>query len=339
MNNTQSVAGQWAPISNVTGEVPRGRSSNAAAVIDDKLYVFSGEHSPRAPVDGDVFALDIAAKTWQRYANASGWPSARVGHAGAVVDGKLYIYGGRASADGAQTMGDFWCFDPKQATTDAAWTRLHPEGTCPPPLSYHTMTSSDRTIYIFGGCTADHGRSNQLWAFDVDKQQWQQLTSDEPSTMPSPCQRGGASLVNASDGLHVLFGYNGKEEQRDHWLWDKTARHWRQLLCATGPAARSVTDVVYLPGVGASGSLFVFGGEFTPSAQGHEGAGSYHNDAWLFDLASQSWSQAGSGSTALVPSARGWFSTLPLSNRSVIVFGGFNGEARISDVHIWSASA
>lgn len=57
------------------------------------------------------------------------------------------------------------------------------------------------------------------------------------------------------------------------------------------PAPRSVTDLVALPAVGRHGALFVFGGEFTPSSQGHDGAGEFHRDAWLFDLDSEQWTK------------------------------------------------
>ena len=329
------MVGRWSTIL-VSGDVPQGRSSTSVGVIDRKLYAFSGEHTPRAPVDGDVFELEIDTLIWHQIRRESGWPLARVGHAGVAHGGKLYIYGGRTSADEAQTMSDFWCFDPQKIGTSNEWTSLPLTGTPPPPLSYHSMTSDSQTLYIFGGCTPDHGRSNHIWSFDLQQQRWEQLTpAAGQESEPQPEGRGGASIVHASDGLHVLFGYNGKEELADHWLWDKQVRRWDLLSGDSGPRARSVTDVVFLRGVGEKGSLFVFGGEFTPSAQGHEGAGSYHNDAWLFDIALSTWSPAvQAGGSA--PSARGWFSSVAWGDEAVLVFGGFDGKERVGDVHKWS---
>ena len=288
-------------------------------------------------MDGDVFELDVDAQIWRRIRRESGWPLARVGHAGVVHGAQLYIYGGRTSADEAQTMSDFWCFNPQKIGASDAWTPLPLSGTPPPPLSYHSMTSDSQTLYIFGGCTPDHGRSNHMWAFDLRQQTWDQLTpaADQQQDGSEPESRGGASVVHASDGLHVLFGYNGKEELADHWLWNKQDRRWDLLSGDKGPRARSVTDVVFVRGVGAKGSLFVFGGEFTPSAQGDEGAGSYRRDAWLFDIASSTWSPAvRAGDSA--PSARGWFSSVALDDETVLVYGGFDGEDRVGDVHKWS---
>ena len=330
------MIGCWSAISTF-GDTPPGRSSTSVGVINRKLYAFSGEHTPRAPVDGDVFELDVDTQIWRRIRRESGWPPARVGHAGVVHGGQLYIYGGRTSADEAQTMSDFWCFNPQKIGTSDVWTSLSLTGTPPPPLSYHSMASDSQTLYIFGGCTPDHGRSNHIWEFDLQQQRWEQLTpaAGQQRDGSEPEGRGGASIVHASDGLHVLFGYNGKEELADHWLWNKQDRRWDRLTSNDGPPARSVTDVVFVRGVGAKGSLFVFGGEYTPSAQGHEGAGSYHRDAWLFDIASSTWSSAvRAGDSA--PSARGWFSSVALGEEAVLVYGGFDGKERVGDVHKWS---
>jgi hypothetical protein len=88
------------------------------------------------------------------------------------------------------------------------------------------------------------------------------------------------TLVCSSSALpggqvHVLFGYNGKSEQEDHYIFDLASSRWSRVRVADAitPTARSVTDVVYLGSLGAQGSLLVYGGEFTPSVNGHEGAG------------------------------------------------------------------
>jgi hypothetical protein len=39
-------------------------------------------------------------------------PIARVGHAGAVCDGKFFIHGGRTAYDAEKTLDDLWSFTP-----------------------------------------------------------------------------------------------------------------------------------------------------------------------------------------------------------------------------------
>lgn len=264
----------------------------------------------------------------------------RVGHAGAVCQSKLYIYGGRASVEHDKTLDDLWQLD---LVGDLKWKAVEAKGESSPPpaLSYHSMTSDGKsTVYIFGGCTVE-ARSGELYAFDVDRSEWKHLTASavETESGAQPTARGGPAVVYASDGIHVLFGYNGKEELADHWVWNEKGQNWIEIKSELRPPARSVTDAVYLAQVGAQGSIFVFGGEYTPSKLGHDGAGEYHSDAWLYDIAEGYWKTvADDGKGDGVPKARGWFNTVALQDgKSALIFGGFDGEARINDVHVWTA--
>jgi len=112
---------------------------------------------------------------------------------------------------------------------------------------------------------------------------------------------------------------------------------WKKLEHLVSPPARSVTDVVHLPGLGNAGSLFVFGGEFTPSSQGHEGAGTYRDDSWVYDLESNKWIEYKNQENDVIPTARGWFSSCALQDgASVLIFGGFDGTGRLDDSYIWT---
>ena len=149
--------------------------------------------------------------------------------------------------------------------------------------------------------------------------------------------------------LHALFGYNGTEELDTHYTYTlatptTSATGWQLQSHSTGdrPAPRSVTDTVYVSSIDG---LFTFGGEYTPSVQGHEGAGSYHDSAYVYRVASGEWvrvsggSSGGNGSDG-GPSARGWFNTCALTDGTgAVVFGGFDGTSRINDVHVWTAES
>ena len=156
------------------------------------------------------------------------------------------------------------------------------------PLSYQAMAATGDYVYVFGGCKPV-GRSNDLFCYHVKDQVWSALSVGAVANSPS--ERGGPALVALPDAVHVLFGYNGKVEADDHFVFDLVTKVWRQVQTPIVPPARSVTDAVYVSRIGRLGSIFVFGGEFTPSQQGHEGAGEYHGDAWLFDIDTERWTQ------------------------------------------------
>ena len=305
------------------------------------LYVFSGEHTPRVPLDNEIYALDLTTAHWTKLCASVASPVARVGHAAAVVHNQLYMYGGRVGKEFAdKTLDDLHAYDPSNNT----WQLITPAtATRPPPLSYHTLTASPTHLYLFGGCTVDHGRSAALWAFDVSTTEWQQLAESDTEQGPRPC--GGPSFVYTPSPptLHALFGYNGKEELDTHYTLTlatptTSSTGWQLQSQSTGdrPAPRSVTDTVYLSSLNA---LFTFGGEYTPSVQGHEGAGSYHDTAYVYRLADGVWVKVSDGSGS-GPSARGWFNTCTLTDgKSAVVFGGFDGTARVNDVFVWTAES
>ena len=328
----------------ISDALPRPHSCfPQSGVIGDTFYTFSGEHVPRVPLDNEVYALDLTSGQWTKLPASASSPVARVGHAAAVANHKLYVYGGRIGKQFAdKTLDDLHAYDPSNNT----WQPITPNSaTRPPPLSYHSLTASPTHVYLFGGCTVDHGRSSALWAFDIATGDWQQLAESDSQNGPRPC--GGPSFVYTPNPptVHALFGYSGKEELDTHYTFTlatptTSASGWQLQPQSTGdrPAPRSVTDTVYLPALNA---LFTFGGEFTASAQGHEGAGSYHDSAYLYRLDEAEWvkvSDGGSGSGG--PSARGWFNTCALADgRSAVVFGGFDGTARVNDVFVWTAES
>jgi hypothetical protein len=227
-----------------------GRSSNAAGIVGDRLLVFSGENTPRVPIDDAVHVFDLKSAEWNRIERKDGqsWPTPRIGHAGTTVGSAFYISGGRTGLQaGDETLADLWRFD----STTNEWTQVETTGSKPPPLSYHVLASYGNNIYCFGGCTIDHGRTNGLWCLDTVSNEWSELSAPGASTDSAPCGRGGPGLAAFESTVYVGFGYNGVEEQTDLWSFDLAAKKWTRLE-TTGekPTARSVTDLVALPGFG-----------------------------------------------------------------------------------------
>jgi hypothetical protein len=193
------------------------------------------------------------------------------------------------------------------------------------------MASSHDHVYVFGGCLAK-GRSNALWEFSLGAQQWRAIALDEAV---QPAARGGPGLCWTSEQqIHMMFGFDGKHPQSDHYVYHLPTATLQRLPehPASDAPARSVTGVVSLRRAnGAKDAIFVFGGECEASAQGHEGAGQYLGDAWLFDGDTATWQRAADG-----PSPRGWCSLVPTGDHSgALLFGGFDGVHRLADVFIF----
>jgi N-acetylneuraminic acid mutarotase len=271
-----SIQSKWTTLFSDTGlsnkdeNIPIGRSSFVAGAINENVYIFSGEHIPRQPIDNHVYVFSLKSLEWKKISSSShdnpsvssstAWPCSRVGHAGAVLNQNLYIYGGRTGINtNDTTLNDFWVFD----ASTVRWNCLSSNVATPPPLSYHAMTAHKTKVYVFGGCTVDNGRSNELWSYDIETQSWELLSACQrdinSEIIPTP--RGGSTIafVEKDNEIHVLFGYTGKQELADHYAFHVDRREWRRINTDSKdtPSPRSVTTAIFLPLIGKRGSLYV----------------------------------------------------------------------------------
>jgi len=125
------------------------RSSHSIAVIGDSLYILGGEIQPREPATPFLHSYNLKGNPPSKYGltadgsikaheNEAG-PSVRVGAASVVVDGKLYLWGGR----GGKAMtplneeAKFWIYDGQCWSQSSKAT-----GDIPDPRSYHSLAAT-----------------------------------------------------------------------------------------------------------------------------------------------------------------------------------------------------
>ena len=65
----------------------------------------------------------------------------------------------------------------------------------PQARSFHTMASLNHKLYVFGGCSVDHGRLSDLYEFDLLTSKWTKINDGEGIV-----QRGGSSLCALNGG-------------------------------------------------------------------------------------------------------------------------------------------
>jgi len=120
-------------------DMPTVRINHVACVIDGRIYVFAGR-TKWGDAESSVPTVEVydpAADTWTQ---ASDMPTSRSFHTASVVDGKMYIIGGKTSA--SSRIVDV--YDPRTNM----WTTA-PD--LPTPRWYHTANVVDGKIYAIGG--------------------------------------------------------------------------------------------------------------------------------------------------------------------------------------------
>jgi hypothetical protein len=244
-----------------------------------------------------------------------------------------------------EESGAVHAYTPKTST----WRKITPasnDGPVPQARSYHCSTATSDSIFIHAGCgNADVGRLNDLWSFNVTSRVWTKLANAPGDP------RGGSAIAydRSLDRIWRFGGFNGKTEVGgviDYFILGKEPSvqggEWASITFGEGgglgreensglaktrtPGARSVTGLHSL----SDGRLLTFFGEGKPSPTGgHDAAGNFWGDVWVFDTKTEQWTEAeqqGEG-----PGERGWFGSDAYS-QGAIVWGGIDSaNDRIPD--------
>ena len=178
--------GQWARI----GTMPTPLGETVALAVEERVHLVTGSlHPDDGASDGASRAhlvYDSGADAWSE---ARPVPTGRSSATGAVIDGRLYVVGGRRTDGGVTNLGAVERYEP---TTDT-WTELRP---LPQPSGGLAGAALDGMLYVFGGeyFSGNGGVYGRTWAYDPDVDAW---TQHDP--MPTP--RHG--LAGAALGGHI----------------------------------------------------------------------------------------------------------------------------------------
>lgn len=314
---------------------PIARSSHGVSIVQkgSRLVVLGGENVARTPIDSTnscwiAHKTDNSGSSWQwKLISAEGGPPDRIAHAQAVSeDQQVYVFGGRAGITMEEkAMCDLWRLDCSGEPGTEKWTEIKPAAGNPPEArSFHRMICIGKSLYVFGGCSAAHGRLADLHRFDLETNTWHDLGASKLRG------RGGPNLMALASGtkIGVVAGFAG-EETNDGQIFDLAAGKWDDAPLGTeleGMRPRSVCVCGSFPSLGVS---VIFGGEVDPSDRGHEGAGAFENDLVVLDEKSATYVETFK-SDASWPQTRGWSDAAVVDNAGeaglFYVFGGLSGD-------------
>lgn len=176
--------------------LPQPRAEGVVATVKDSIY-FIGGRVPTSPDAAHINAhadtargeaLDIRSGRWRRIADA---PSARNSAAAAVIEGKIYVVGGRQmvkQADGRERPVNLATLEVYDPATDRWETRS------PMPLAQGGLAAAalDGKLYAFGGEQFVPASKvfAEAWVYDPKTDRWSALPP-----MPTPRHGHGAAVV------------------------------------------------------------------------------------------------------------------------------------------------
>lgn len=180
------------------GRMPVPLGETVAAVLDGRVHLATGSLHP--PEEGPTGATgrhlvhDPADGSWTTARPA---PTARSSAAGAVVDGRLYVVGGRRRGPGGlENLGALERYDPEADR----WESLRP---LPRPAGGLAGAALDGALYCFGGERFGPGGGEvfgSTWAYRPEADEWREMP-------PMPTPRHGLAAA-AVDGRVWAVGGN-----------------------------------------------------------------------------------------------------------------------------------
>ncbi len=259
--------------------LPAARAGFALASVEEQLFVIAGENE--RGVLNTVARYDPRSGDWVELAQK---PTPVADVRAATIGQKLYIPGGRRSADPKEIVAAFERYDPRADR----WETL---ADLPQPRSGYALAALEGKLYLFGGWDGTSYR-DEVFAYDPEGDTWSELEA-----MPTARAFADAAVVEGS--IFVLGGENkaGPVANNEQYLpAQEDTQPWVNRPPLPRPRSRFSTAV-------ALGNIYVFGGDAA-------------TDAFQYDARTERWQSF--EAPAIIGSQPG----VMLLDETIMVLGG-----------------
>jgi N-acetylneuraminic acid mutarotase len=216
--------------------LPEPLHHTMAAAVDGRLYLIGGESGdpggggPR--FQDRVYMLDEEVGAWVPRAPM---PTARSGGGAGVIDGKIYVAGGRPPRG-----SDLAVYDPSADE----WTAL-PD--LPTQRNHLGVAAIDGRLYVAGGRFGGGVGSEMTDVLEI----YDPRTNEWSRGAPLPAPRAGVASVAANGCLYLIGGEGNDADPRGIFdrneVYDPGTNTWRALAPMPEPT-HGLTGGAYLNG-------------------------------------------------------------------------------------------
>ncbi|KAJ8488304.1 hypothetical protein ONZ45_g14004 [Pleurotus djamor] len=157
--NSLRTKAVWERYEPATPDRPPPRTGHVCVTFGERIIIFGG-------TDGqyhynDTWVFDINTRTWSELQCIGFIPSPREGHAAALVDDVMYVFGGRG-VDG-NDLSDLAAFK----ISNQRWYMFQNMGPSPSGRSGHAMASMGTRVYVLGGESSAPSRAEDATVINV----------------------------------------------------------------------------------------------------------------------------------------------------------------------------
>jgi N-acetylneuraminic acid mutarotase len=174
--------------------MPTPRKSFGTAVYQDKIYVMGGQTDSEGGYYGIAGANEVYDPDTDTWENKTAMPTRRYGINANVVEGKVYVVGGKNASGWIDGINEV--YDPDTDT----WTNKAPIST---PVSHYASAVLSDKIYVFGGYNGST-YTDLTQIYDPETDTWSNGT-----TIPTPMIGTAAAATTgawAPKRIYVIGG-------------------------------------------------------------------------------------------------------------------------------------
>ncbi|MGB9853463.1 MAG: Kelch repeat-containing protein [Candidatus Bathyarchaeales archaeon] len=197
--------------------MPTPRIYFGIAALGNKIYTIggdSGNWEVGERITNVVEVYDPLTDTWE---TKSSMPTKRKGLSASVVNGKIYVIGGRVGEPTYNPLPLTEVYDPETDT----WTTAAP---IPVPVSYHASVVLDGKIYILGGSTKTEVSISLNQIYDPKTDSWSNGTSLLEGV--DAAAAGATTGLLATKRIYVIGGKQNLDAVNLNQVYDPETDSW-----------------------------------------------------------------------------------------------------------------
>jgi hypothetical protein len=120
----------------------------------------------------------------------------------------MVVFGGW---DGSKLLNEIWQFE----LPANRWKQVSVVGKACSPRYRHSACGREGTMYVFGGVDSEQNRLSDLWAYNLNLNQWTEIVF--PGNNLGPCPRTFHQTVADGEFLYILGGRGDDRKLGDVW--------------------------------------------------------------------------------------------------------------------------
>ncbi len=292
-------------------DMPGARWEPGTVVLDDKLYVFGGEHRG-FKTGGRVDVYDPKTNTWRQLSDMPG----PISHMNTVLDGRTVWYAGGQKNNEAVPLDEVWRYDVDTDTYTAG-----PD--LPEPRCAGGFARVGRRLFFIGGGKVgrnDDGGNN--WVLNLDE-----VSAGWENAAPMPEPRMHHATIVHEGKIYVIGGQyghfgsrarGGQETRVDIYDPEKDAWSRGPDLPKTNCQAEASTLI-------SGGRIIVVGGQILEGKK-------YYAGANIWALEEGEWKTVGK-----LPEPRIAAAAAIISGKLYVAGGSFDGDEPLPEMWVRDA--